>query len=96
MTATPQAADHGCADPHDHTGHDHPPTGADVVRDLVRGLSVLALVLPALGLVLLLAILPLAPPASWCWRSVSCSVPRSCWCWWPPACSWPAPSRAWR
>lgn len=61
MTATPQAADHGCADPHDHTGHDHPPTGADVVRDLVRGLSVLALVLPALGLVLLLAILPLAP-----------------------------------
>lgn len=61
MTATPQAADHGCADPHDHTGHDHPPTGADLVRDLVRGLSVLALVLPVLGLVLLVAILPLAP-----------------------------------
>lgn len=64
MTATPQAAANGCADPHDHTGHDHSPTGADVVRDLVRGLSVLALVLPVLGVVLLVAILPLAPSSA--------------------------------
>lgn len=48
-------------DPHDHSDHDHPPTGADLVQDLVKGLSVLALVLPVLGVVLLLAILPLAP-----------------------------------
>lgn len=61
MTAPSPAAGTGCADPHDHTGHDHPPTGADLVRDLVRGLSVLALVLPALGVVVLLAVLPLAP-----------------------------------
>ncbi|GAA1484620.1 hypothetical protein [Brachybacterium fresconis] len=48
-------------DPHDHSDHDHPPTGADLVQDLVKGLSVLTLVLPVLGVVLLLAILPLAP-----------------------------------
>jgi hypothetical protein len=60
--SSPEAsADPHCADPHDHTGHDHPPTGADLVRDLVRGLSILALVIPALAVVLLIAILPFAP-----------------------------------
>lgn len=49
------------ADPHDHTGHDHPPTGADLVRDLVKSLSVLALVIPVIGVLLLIAILPFAP-----------------------------------
>lgn len=48
-------------DPHDHTGHDHPPTGAELVQDLVRWLSVLALVIPVLAVVLLVAVLPLAP-----------------------------------
>ncbi|WP_253705424.1 hypothetical protein [Brachybacterium sp. P6-10-X1] len=52
---------HGHGDPHDHSDHEHPPTGADLVQDLVKGLSILALLLPVLGVVLLLAILPLAP-----------------------------------
>lgn len=59
-TDSPSTDSH-CADPHDHTGHDHPPTGADLVRDLVKGLSILALLIPVLGLVLLIAILPAAP-----------------------------------
>ncbi|MFC7373767.1 hypothetical protein ACFQS2_15400 [Brachybacterium sp. GCM10030267] len=58
---TGQPAEQACADPHDHTGHDHPPTGADLVRGLVQGYSILALIIPVLGVVLLLAILPLAP-----------------------------------
>ncbi|MGO2046078.1 MAG: hypothetical protein ACTH2X_02425 [Brachybacterium tyrofermentans] len=62
---TPGSTDPHCADthadPHDHTGHDHPPTGADLVRDLVKGLSVLALVIPVIGVLLLIAILPFAP-----------------------------------
>ncbi|MDN6329868.1 MAG: hypothetical protein L0J84_11055 [Brachybacterium sp.] len=61
MTDTPAAsAPHG-DDPHDHTGHDHPPTGADLVRDLVKGLSIQALLIPVMAVVLLLAILPFAP-----------------------------------
>ncbi|MEE1619223.1 hypothetical protein [Brachybacterium sp. J153] len=59
--ASAPAADPHCDDPHDHTGHDHPPTGADLVRDLVRGLSIQALLIPFLGVLLLLAILPFAP-----------------------------------
>lgn len=51
----------GPHDPHDHSGHDHPPTGADVVRALIKGLSIVTLVLPALAVVLLLAVLPFAP-----------------------------------
>lgn len=61
MTNTPAAARPHCADPHDHTGHDHPPTGAELVRDLVKGLSIQALLIPALAVVMLIAILPLAP-----------------------------------
>ena len=61
MTDTPAATDPHCDDPHDHTGHDHPPTGADLVRDLVKGLSIQALLIPAIGVILLLAILPFAP-----------------------------------
>ncbi|MGP9537570.1 hypothetical protein ACT3SP_06135 [Brachybacterium sp. AOP43-C2-M15] len=61
MTDTPAAAGPHCDDPHDHTGHDHPPTGADLVRDLVKGLSIQALLIPALAVVLLIAILPFAP-----------------------------------
>src|SRR5690625_5375314 len=61
MTDTPAQAEHGCTDPHDHSGHDHPPTGADLLRELVQGLSILSLVIPALGVVLLLVILPMAP-----------------------------------
>ncbi|GAA1488414.1 hypothetical protein [Brachybacterium sacelli] len=66
MTDTPgrstdQPADPHCGDPHDHSDHEHPPTGSDLVQDLVKGLSILTLVLPVLGVVLLLAILPLAP-----------------------------------
>lgn len=76
MTDTPTAASDtsgeapaessaGCAtdphDPHDHTGHDHPPTGADLVQGLVRALSVVALVIPALAVVMMLAVLPMAP-----------------------------------
>jgi hypothetical protein len=67
MTDTPAASaphrddPHDPHDPHDHTGHDHPPTGAELVRDLVKGLSIQALLIPVLGVVLLLAILPFAP-----------------------------------
>ncbi|MBB5831858.1 hypothetical protein [Brachybacterium aquaticum] len=64
MTDTPADARTHCDDPHDphdHTGHDHPPTGADLVRDLVKGLSIQALLIPAIGVLLLLAILPVAP-----------------------------------
>ncbi|NMA76103.1 MAG: hypothetical protein GX960_02410 [Actinomycetales bacterium] len=61
MTDTPAAASPHCDDPHDHTGHDHPPTGADLVRDLVKGLSIQALLIPALAVVLIMAILPFAP-----------------------------------
>lgn len=58
----PGSSDEGCAaDPHDHTGHDHPPTGADLVHDLVRALSVVALVIPVLAVAMLLAVLPFAP-----------------------------------
>ncbi|GAA1321417.1 hypothetical protein GCM10009592_01780 [Brachybacterium rhamnosum] len=58
--ATPQDP-HTAHDPHDHSDHDHPPTGADLVRDLVRGLSVVALLIPVVIVVLLLTILPMAP-----------------------------------
>ncbi|AXK44721.1 hypothetical protein [Brachybacterium saurashtrense] len=61
MTDTPAASTAHCDDPHDHSGHDHPPTGSELVRDLVKGLSIQALLIPALGVVLLLAILPFAP-----------------------------------
>ncbi|MGY5763720.1 hypothetical protein ACXET9_00795 [Brachybacterium sp. DNPG3] len=61
MTETPNAADHTCSDPHDHTGHDHPPTGADLVQDLVRSLSVLSLVIPVLAVIMMIAVLPVAP-----------------------------------
>ncbi|MGO1226396.1 MAG: hypothetical protein ACTMH5_06130 [Brachybacterium sp.] len=61
MTDSPAAPAPHCDDPHDHTGHDHPPTGADLVRDLVKGLSIQALLIPALGILLLVAILPFAP-----------------------------------
>ncbi len=61
MPDPPAASAPHCDDPHDHTGHDHPPTGADLVRDLVKGLSIQALLIPAVGVVLLLAILPVAP-----------------------------------
>lgn len=61
MTDTPATTASHHDDPHDHTGHDHPPTGADLVRDLVKGLSIQALLIPLLGVVLLIAILPVAP-----------------------------------
>ncbi|MDV3295993.1 MAG: hypothetical protein LOY01_09280, partial [Brachybacterium paraconglomeratum] len=64
MTDTPAEPRPHCDDPHDphdHTGHDHPPTGADLVRDLVKGLSIQALLIPALAIVMLVAILPFAP-----------------------------------
>ncbi|MDO5662828.1 MAG: hypothetical protein Q4G40_09040 [Brachybacterium sp.] len=58
-------ADAGCCDgggdPHDHSGHDHPPTGAEVVGALVRGFSVLSLAIPVLALGLLIGILLLTP-----------------------------------
>ncbi|WP_106506428.1 hypothetical protein [Brachybacterium timonense] len=49
-----------CAD-HDHTGHDHAPSGADLVQGLIRGLSLLALLIPVLALALVLASLAAAP-----------------------------------
>ena len=64
MTDTPAESRPHCDDPHDphdHSGHDHPPTGADLVRDLVKGLSIQALLIPAIAMVLLVAILPFAP-----------------------------------
>lgn len=50
-----------CDDPHDHTGHDHGPTGSEIVTGLVRGFSILSLVVPALAVVLVIAGLPLTP-----------------------------------
>lgn len=61
MTETPNAAEQCCSDPHDHTGHDHPPTGADLVQDLVGSLSVLALLIPAAAVIMMIAVLPAAP-----------------------------------
>src|SRR5699024_5779499 len=61
MTDSPAASAPHCDDPHDHPGHDHPPTGADLVRDLVQGRPIQALLLPAPGVVLLVAVLPFAP-----------------------------------
>lgn len=59
---SPDTGASACAsDPHDHTGHDHPPSGADIVRALLPALSIQALVLPGLGVLLLLAILAFAP-----------------------------------
>lgn len=54
-------ADADCGDPHDHTGHVHPPTGAEIVTGLIRGFSVLTLVVPTLGLVLFVAALAVTP-----------------------------------
>lgn len=50
-----------CADPHDHSDHDHPPTGAEIVTGLIRGFSILTLVVPALGLLMLIACLAATP-----------------------------------
>lgn len=50
-----------CGDPHDHNDHDHPPTGAEIVTGLIRGFSVLTLVVPALGLAMLIACLAATP-----------------------------------
>lgn len=50
-----------CGDPHDHSDHDHPPTGAEIVTGLIRGFSVLTLVVPALGLAMLVACLAATP-----------------------------------
>lgn len=50
-----------CGDPHDHSDHDHPPTGAEIVTGLIRGFSVLTLVVPALGLAMLIACLAATP-----------------------------------
>ncbi|MFC0674179.1 hypothetical protein [Brachybacterium hainanense] len=62
ITPPPAAADScGCGDPHDHTGHDHAPTGADVVRTLVPALSVVSLVLPAIGVLLMVGVLAAQP-----------------------------------
>ncbi|EWS80645.1 hypothetical protein BF93_01990 [Brachybacterium phenoliresistens] len=55
----------GCGDPHDHAGHDHPPTGADVVRALVPALSIVSLAIPALGVIMILSILAYAPSTPW-------------------------------
>lgn len=59
MTTAPETA--GCGDAHDCSDHDHGPTGADIVRGLVRGLSVAALAIPVLALALILIALPFAP-----------------------------------
>ena len=55
------SGDHDPHDPHDHTGHDHPPSGADLVRDLFRGLSIVSLLIPVAIVVMILAVLPFAP-----------------------------------
>lgn len=57
MTTTEGAS--CCAD-HDHT-HDHGPTGAEIVQGLIRGMSVLALLIPAIAVVLVVASLAAAP-----------------------------------
>lgn len=63
--ATADAAGGSCCgdphDPHDHAGHDHGPTGAEIATGLVRGFSVISLVVPFLAVVLLLASLAAAP-----------------------------------
>lgn len=48
-------------DPHDHTGHDHGPTGADIVTQLVQGLSIVSLIIPAIAVVMLLTMLARTP-----------------------------------
>lgn len=61
-TPSPEApAAAGCEDPHDHTGHDHGITGAEIVQQLIRGFAVLSLVLPLLAVVLLVAALAATP-----------------------------------
>jgi hypothetical protein len=61
----PGEGDSCAADPHqdshDHTGHDHPPTGSDIVSALVRGLSIVALVIPAIAVVAVIIALAAAP-----------------------------------
>lgn len=52
-----------CDDPHDHTGHDHGTTGAEIVTSLVRGFSILSLVIPAIALIVIVAAL-VAPPST--------------------------------
>ncbi len=58
MTDSPGAS---CCANHDHSDHDHGPTGAQIVQGLIRGLSVLTLVIPAIAVVLLIGALSLAP-----------------------------------
>lgn len=60
------SAESACAhgdphDAHDHSGHEHPPTGAELVPALVRGLSVTALVIPVVGVAALAGGLAFAP-----------------------------------
>lgn len=47
----------GCEDPHDHAGHDHGPTGSQIVTDLVQGLSILSLLIPGLAVLMVVAAL---------------------------------------
>lgn len=66
MTTPPPTTDaDSCAasgeDPHDHSDHDHPRTGAEVVQGLLRGLSIVSLVIPALAVVMLIAVLAAQP-----------------------------------
>jgi hypothetical protein len=51
----------GGEDPHDHTGHDHGPTGSDIVTQLIRGLSIISLVIPVIAVVMLLVMLTRTP-----------------------------------
>lgn len=63
-TSTPPPATEPAAcgsDPHDQSVHDHGPTGSDIVGGLVRGFSVLSLVVPVLGVVVALAALAATP-----------------------------------
>ncbi len=61
-TPSPAAEPDACgSDPHAHTGHDHGPTGSDIVGGLVRGFSILSLVVPAFGVVVVLAALASTP-----------------------------------
>lgn len=52
-----------CQDPHDHAGHDHGPTGAEIVQGLTRGFGVLSLAVPALAIIMLAGLLA-APPST--------------------------------
>lgn len=54
-TTDAPAGDACCSDPHDHTGHDHGPTGSEIVQGLIRGFSILSLVVPILGIALIIA-----------------------------------------